>query len=100
MVGNMAGEDEEREWIQSMKEFIENPNADNAVKVANRIWCINCVCDMIGVWENKACFGCVWHKVVWRKTKEITEEMLSVMLLDVIQMLAACETSETKVDYI
>ena len=71
--------------IKSIKDFIKNPNVKNAMKLR---WY---VCEIVNCGDTP-CIQCVWDKVKWEGNNCITEEMLSTLLLNSMQLLAYYET--------
>ena len=96
--------------IQLAKAFVENPSAENAIRMA-RHHKVNrglnsLICEVLGD-KDRFCRGCAWEPICqlfipsYRVTEKeisamvradvVTDERLSAMLLDAIQLLAMCE---------
>ena len=82
---------DEKELNRLMKEFIENPSIKIGTKIMSSGWCYGCVREMNEVWDDRSCPECVWYLVRTARGKGISDEMLSTMVLDAMQMLAAYE---------
>ena len=71
--------------IKSIKDFIKSPNAKNARALGRRY-----VCEILDCGDTP-CIQCGWYPVIWDNSNRITEEMLSTLLLDSIQLIAEYE---------
>ena len=74
-----------------VKTFIENPNIENVVWMVDAAWRICMLEDD----ATRACSECVWCPVCGSyriDRNKMTDEKLSAMLLDAIQVLAMYET--------
>ena len=80
--------------MQAMKEFIDNPNIRRAMEAAHSLLH---VCGTSN-YRNASCIKCVWYPLcklykidIAKAEAEITDEMLSEMVLDAVKIVAICE---------
>ena len=81
--------------VKLLKDFIKDPNVDNVINVVKLGWC---VCGLKIDEDDIACSECVWHPVCGCGPRsynsarhDVTEGMLSLMLLDAVAMVAEYE---------
>ena len=81
--------------IRSIKELIENPNVERAMRMIpfEETGDLNVfMCDVAGE-GHRPCEKCVWKSICQfpRSADKITDEILSEMVLDAMRMLAIDE---------
>ena len=82
------------ERVSLMQELIENPSAEKAVKMLRTEDILLCVELGDG---NRLCRNCVWRPACHIdrvRLDKITDEMLSVMVLEAIQVLVMHEVED------
>ena len=79
--------------IQLIKVFIDQPSVENAKRAAHSLENDKLhTCGVSDEWDGPCC-ECVWEPVCqWREHyRQITDEMISAMVLDAIKRLAVYE---------
>ena len=80
--------------IKAIKQFIENPNGENAMRMfgPQKIFLDITPCQELDDW-NRLCRECIWNPICRHRKvpSTITDEEMSGMVLEAVQLLAMYE---------
>ena len=89
----MLDEKTDEEVIEAIKQFIENPNAGNAIETVRVFASYDLyVCSVSDYWYG-FCYECMWESACQgcEPEENITDEEVSAMVLDAIRIVAVYE---------